>query len=64
MDFLQTNAYSYLSFDNMDDFYFPSKGINMYVEFTLLTDFKNSNVIYPALLFKMRNVIPAWHNLN
>ena len=62
MDFFQTNAYSYLSFDNMDDFYFPSKGINMYAEFTLLTDFKNSNVICPALLFKMRNVIPAWHN--
>ena len=55
---LLTNAYSYLSFDNMDDFYFPRKGTNMYAEFSLLTDFKSTSEISPVLLFKMRNVIP------
>lgn len=61
MNYFLTNAYSYLSFDNMDDFYFPSKGSNAYAEFSLLADFKNSGEISPTLLFKMRNVIPAWH---
>ena len=62
MNYFLTNAYSYLSFDNMDDFYFPSKGSNAYAEFSLLADFKNAGEISPTLLFKMRNVIPAWHN--
>lgn len=60
INYFLTNTYSYLSFDNMDDFYFPSKGTNAYAEFSLLADFKNSGKISPTLLFKMRNVIPAW----
>jgi NTE family protein len=56
-----TNAYSYLSFDNMDDFYFPRKGTNIYAEFSLTADFKKNNNLSPAFLFKMRNVIPVWH---
>ncbi len=56
-DIFLTNAYSYLSFDNMDDFYFPSKGTNLYTEFSLLGDFQRANKISPTLLFKMRNVI-------
>lgn len=53
-----TNAYSYLSFDNMDEYYFPTKGTNMYAEFSLLADFGKTNKISPVALFKMRNVIP------
>jgi len=53
-----SNAYSYLSFDNMDDYYFPRKGTNMYAEFSLMGSFKSSDEITPTLLFKMRNVIP------
>jgi NTE family protein len=56
-----TNAYSYLSFDNMDDFYFPRKGTNIYAEFSLTADFKMNNNLSPAFLFKMRNVVPVWH---
>lgn len=56
-DFI-SNAYSYLSYDNMDDYYFPKKGTNMYAEFSLLGDFQSSEEICPALLLKMRNVIP------
>ena len=57
-DFFLTNAYSYLSFDNMDDFYFPTKGTNLYAEFSLMADFKKTNEISPVVLFKMKNVIP------
>lgn len=57
-----TNAYSYLCFDNMDDYYFPKKGTNMYAEFSLLGDFHSSNDISPALLLKVRNVIPVRRN--
>ena len=56
---LLTSAFSYLSFDNMDDFYFPRKGTNLYAEFSLMTDFKSTSQITPVLLFKMRNVIPV-----
>ncbi len=59
---LLTNAFSYLSFDNMDDFYFPGKGTNLYAEFSLMTDFKSTSKITPALLFKIRNVIPVSKN--
>ncbi len=54
-----TNAYSYLCFDNMDDYYFPRKGTNTYAEFSLLGDFHSSGEISPALLLKVRNVIPV-----
>jgi len=62
MDFFLTNAYSYLSFDNMDDFYFPTKGTNMYAEFSMMADFHRNNEISPVALFKMRNVIPLDEN--
>jgi NTE family protein len=58
MDHFITNAYSYLSFDNMDDYYFPEGGTNMYAEFSLLADFEKTNKLCPVALFKMRNVIP------
>lgn len=61
-DFFLTNAYSYLSFDNMDDFYFPTKGTNLYAEFSLMADFKKTNEISPVALFKMKNVIPLDEN--
>jgi len=62
MDFFLTNAYSYLSFDSMDDFYFPTKGTNMYAEFSMMADFRRGNEISPVALFKMRNVIPLQKN--
>ncbi len=57
-DFFLTNAFSYVTFDNMDDFYFPKKGTNMYAEFSVMTDFSANSKVSSALLFKMRNVIP------
>lgn len=58
MDLFVTNAYSYLSFDNMDDYYFPKKGTTMYAEFALLADFGKANKLCPVALLKMRNIIP------
>ncbi len=56
-DFL-TNAYCYFSLDNMDHFYFPEKGTNLYAELSLnaeTSDIDNSSL---AFLFRMKNVIP------
>ena len=61
-DFFLTNAYSYLSFDSMDDFYFPTKGTNLYAEFSMMADFKKTSEVSPVALFKMKNVIPLDEN--
>lgn len=61
-DFFLTNAYSYLSFDNLDDFYFPTKGTNLYTEFSLMADLKKTNEVSPVALLKMKNVIPLDKN--
>lgn len=64
MDYLLTNAYSYLSFDNMDDFYFPTKGINMYAEFSMMADFYQTKEVSPVALLRMKNVIPLQKNFS
>lgn len=61
-DFFLTNAYSYLSFDNMDDFYFPTKGTNLYAEFSLMGQLKKTKEISPVALLRMKNVIPLDKN--
>ncbi len=48
--------FGYLAFDNLDDYYFPTKGTEVYSEVTLAQDmrFQNTN---PIVLFNMRNII-------
>jgi NTE family protein len=58
-----TSAYSYLSFDNMDDFYFPRKGTNLYAEFALNSYMQSTRKICPTLLFRMNNVMPLTKNM-
>ncbi len=53
-----TNPYAYFSLDNLDNFYFPTKGTNLYTEFSIDTDLKKGGTISPTLLFRMNNVIP------
>ena len=60
IDKFLTSAYAYVSFDNMDDFYFPTKGTSMTARFSLLGNLENRKEICPSLYFKMKNVIPAW----
>lgn len=57
-----TNAYAYISFDNLDHFYFPHKGTQVDVEFSINSDLAENKHLSPALLFKMKNVIPLSHN--
>ena len=52
-----TNLYLYFSLDNMDDFYFPKKGTNLYSEINFDTNLKLEN-ISPSLLIRLKNVIP------
>lgn len=52
-----TNIYAYFSADNLDDYYFPTRGAEMYAEFTFLTD-ENFNRLNSVALFKNRNIIP------
>ncbi len=55
---LLTSAYGYIHFDDMDDFYFPTKGTRINFEFSLYTDFADYK-LSPEILFKMDRVIPV-----
>lgn len=53
-----TNIYAWLSVDNLDDYYFPTKGMELYTEYSLQgVPFRSSNVSH-IFLFRMRNIIP------
>lgn len=52
-----SSIYAYLSKDNLDDYYFPKKGMEMYLEGGIFDD-EGLNNINPYILLKMRNYIP------
>ncbi|MBK7626375.1 MAG: patatin-like phospholipase family protein [Bacteroidales bacterium] len=54
-----TNFYTWLSVDNLDDYYFPKKGIELYTEYSLQGVPGKSSDLSHILLFRMRNVIPV-----
>jgi NTE family protein len=54
-----TNVYGYLAIDNLDDYYFPVKGIDLYSEYSLQGQFGKNNTFSHIFLFRMRNVIPV-----
>lgn len=62
-DQLLSNVYANFTFDNWDNFYFPSKGIRLDVEFSFYTGFSEIDDFYPVLLVKMDNVIPVSSNV-
>lgn len=51
-----THLYSYLTFDNLDNYYFPEKGTALYSEVSVTMDSSFSDVNF-VLLYKMRNII-------
>jgi len=51
-----TSFVGYFSFDNLDDYYFPSHGSEVYSELSFIGD-KRFQDLYPILLVKMRNII-------
>ncbi|MDD2382410.1 MAG: patatin-like phospholipase family protein, partial [Mariniphaga sp.] len=57
-----SNAYTYIIFDNMDNFYFPHKGTRLDAEFSVYSDLSGNSSLSSALLFKMKNAIPLSSN--
>ncbi len=53
-----TNGLLYFSLDNLDNFYFPTKGTNLYGEFSLNYDWSSVDHINPVFLLRTRNVVP------
>ena len=51
-----TNFVGYISFDNLDDYYFPGHGSEVYSELSFAGDTRFQD-LYPILLIKMRNII-------
>jgi NTE family protein len=54
-----TNIYGYLAVDNLDDYYFPQQGVDIYAEYSLQRLSGESNSFSHIFLFRMRNVIPV-----
>ncbi len=54
-----TDLYGYLSVDNLDDYYFPTKGVDLYSEYSLQGNFRISKQMSHIILFRMRNFIPV-----
>jgi len=54
-----TNLYGYLAIDNLDEYYFPRKGIELYSEYSLQGQFDGNNKLSHIFLFRMRNFIPV-----
>jgi NTE family protein len=51
-----THFFGYFKYDNLDDYYFPTKGTELYSEVSLVQDNSFSHII-PIAYFKLRNVI-------
>ncbi len=51
------HLYSYYHFDSLNDYYFPTKGAELYTEFSLTEDVV-FDIINPVWLLKSRNSIP------
>ena len=56
-----SNLYTYFSFDNLDDYYFPGKGSEFYTEFSLVSDADYKNIC-PVALLKNRNIFKLTGN--
>jgi NTE family protein len=52
-----TGLHAYFSFDNLDHFYFPTRGVDLYGEVSFMTD-EFYTVLYPVVLLKSKNIIP------
>jgi len=56
---LLTDIYVYIAIDNLDDYYFPNKGIELYTEYSLQGQFGSSNYLSQIFLFRLRSIIPV-----
>jgi NTE family protein len=51
-----TQLFGYFTFDNLDDYYFPTKGTDVYSEVSLAQEIEFTRTI-PITLFKIQNII-------
>lgn len=51
-----TSLLTYFSLDNLDNYYFPSRGVELYAEFSLSSD-EEYNSISPVAMLRNRNII-------
>jgi NTE family protein len=51
-----TNAYIFFSKDNLDNFYFPTCGIELYSELSLVKDIKKTDIC-PVFLYRSRSAV-------
>jgi NTE family protein len=54
-----TDLYGYLAIDNLDDYYFPKKGIDLYTEYSLQGQVGSGTNFSNIFLFRMRNFFPV-----
>jgi NTE family protein len=59
-----TNYFAYLSMDNLDDYYFPTKGVDFYSEFSFADNLNIGGDVTPIVLVRMRSIIPLSKNLS
>jgi len=58
-----TNAYGYLSVDNLDDYYFPVRGTEMYAEYSFQSTLGKNSYLSQIFQFRIRNYIPVSRNV-
>lgn len=58
-----TNAYGYLSVDNLDDYYFPKRGTELYTEYSFQSTLGRDSYLSQIFQFRMRNYIPVSNNV-
>ena len=46
-----------MGYDNFDDYYFPTKGAEIYAEYSLINDLKLDDALGSAFLFNMRKIV-------
>jgi len=57
------NIYAYYHKDNLDDYYFPSRGVEFYSELAVFDDDKIDH-IYPSAMFRLRSILPVTNNFS
>ena len=58
-----SNYYVFYNFDNLDNFYYPTSGAQIYSEFVLAHDYKSYKDLHPIVLLKLKNVQSIGSNL-
>lgn len=58
-----TDLYVFISIDNLDDYYFPEHGTELFTEYSILGRFGEKNNLSHIYFFRMRNILPVSQNI-